>query len=72
MLAAQRGELLPVKLRTMCRETGLAVRELHGSAPVFASRAFWTMVTTGTVPRDFRFQFVSSTVIAYTGFASKD
>ncbi|HEX3769836.1 MAG TPA: bifunctional 2-polyprenyl-6-hydroxyphenol methylase/3-demethylubiquinol 3-O-methyltransferase UbiG [Polyangiaceae bacterium] len=61
----------PSELRAMCEENELVVSGLHGSAPVFWSRAFWTMVTTGTVPPDFRFAFVKSTAIAYTGVARK-
>ena len=59
----------PDELRGMCRAHGLDVRELHGSAPVVFSRAFWTMLATGCVPGDFRFEFRRSALLAYTGFA---
>jgi 2-polyprenyl-6-hydroxyphenyl methylase/3-demethylubiquinone-9 3-methyltransferase len=61
----------PDELRAMCGANGLAVRELHGSAPVVWSRAFWKMLATRTVPPEFRFTFTGSPVIAYTGVADK-
>jgi hypothetical protein len=47
------------------------VIELHGSAPVIWSRAFFRMLLTRVVPRDFRFQFTRSTKLAYTGIAER-
>jgi len=55
----------------MCRSAGLEVVELHGSAPVLWSRPFWQMLLTRVVPRDFRFQFSKSTLLAYTGCAKR-
>ncbi|HEY5284478.1 MAG TPA: bifunctional 2-polyprenyl-6-hydroxyphenol methylase/3-demethylubiquinol 3-O-methyltransferase UbiG, partial [Polyangia bacterium] len=61
----------PAELRGMCEASGLKVVELHGSAPVVGSLAFWKMLATRVVPRDFRFRFAKSTRIAYTGFAER-
>jgi 2-polyprenyl-6-hydroxyphenyl methylase/3-demethylubiquinone-9 3-methyltransferase len=61
----------PGELGRMCEASGLKVVELHGSAPVVGSLAFWKMLATRVVPRDFRFRFAKSTRIAYTGFAER-
>jgi 2-polyprenyl-6-hydroxyphenyl methylase/3-demethylubiquinone-9 3-methyltransferase len=61
----------PGELARMCEASGLRVVELRGSAPAVASFAFWRMLATRVVPRDFRFRFARSTRIAYTGFAEK-
>jgi 2-polyprenyl-6-hydroxyphenyl methylase/3-demethylubiquinone-9 3-methyltransferase len=61
----------PGEFQGMCEVSGLKVVELHGSAPVVASRAFWKMLATRVVPPDFRFRFAKSTRIAYTGFAER-
>jgi 2-polyprenyl-6-hydroxyphenyl methylase/3-demethylubiquinone-9 3-methyltransferase len=61
----------PAELQRMCEASGLKVVELHGSAPVVGSLAFWKMLATRVVPRDFRFHFSKSTRIAYTGFADR-
>jgi 2-polyprenyl-6-hydroxyphenyl methylase/3-demethylubiquinone-9 3-methyltransferase len=61
----------PGELGRMCEESRLKVVELHGSAPVVVSLAFWKMLATRAVPRDFRFRFAKSVRIAYTGFAER-
>jgi 2-polyprenyl-6-hydroxyphenyl methylase/3-demethylubiquinone-9 3-methyltransferase len=61
----------PAELRTMCANSGLNVLEIHGSAPVVWSKAFFRMLATGVVPPDFRFQFTNSTLLGYTGFAER-
>ena len=61
----------PSELGRMCEESRLKVVELHGSAPVVVSLAFWKMLATRAVPRDFRFRFAKSVRIAYTGFAER-
>lgn len=63
--------LKPSEVRGFCEDVGLSVQELHGSAPVLFSRAFWRMLFTGIVPNDFEFRFTRSTLIAYTGYAIK-
>lgn len=59
----------PTELSKMCADNGLRVDEVHGSAPVVCSKAFFRMLTTGIVPPDFCFKFTNSTRLAYTGFA---
>ena len=61
----------PAELARMCESSGLKVVELRGSAPVVGTLAFWKMLATRVVPRDFRFHFAKSTRIAYTGFAER-
>jgi 2-polyprenyl-6-hydroxyphenyl methylase / 3-demethylubiquinone-9 3-methyltransferase len=61
----------PRELERMCEAHGLALRVLHGSEPVVFSLAFWRMLWTRVVPRDFRFRFSKSTLLAYTGYAAR-
>jgi 2-polyprenyl-6-hydroxyphenyl methylase/3-demethylubiquinone-9 3-methyltransferase len=61
----------PYELERMCQEHGLFFRVLHGSEPVVLSWAFWRMLLTRVVPRDFRFRFSKSTLLAYTGYAAR-
>jgi 2-polyprenyl-6-hydroxyphenyl methylase/3-demethylubiquinone-9 3-methyltransferase len=63
--------LKPGEVSAWCEESGLLVRELHGSAPVVFSRAFLRLLTSREVSNDFRFRFTRSTLIAYTGYAVK-
>lgn len=61
----------PQEVSEMCARTGLSVIELHGSRPVFASRAFWQMLWSRVVPPEFEFRFTKSTRLSYTGIAQK-
>lgn len=61
----------PGEVSEMCAREGLSVIELHGSRPVFASRAFWQMLWRRVVPPEFEFRFTKSTRLAYTGIALK-
>jgi 2-polyprenyl-6-hydroxyphenyl methylase/3-demethylubiquinone-9 3-methyltransferase len=61
----------PAELCTMCENSGLKVVEIHGSAPVVRSKAFFRMLATGVVPPDFCFQVTKSTLLGYTGFAER-
>lgn len=61
----------PRELERMCQAHGLSFEELHGSEPVVLSWAFWRMLLTRVVPRDFRFRFSKSTLLAYTGYATR-
>jgi len=61
----------PKELERMCQAHALHFTELHGSAPVVFSSAFWRMLLTRTVPPDFRFQFTASTALAFTGCARR-
>ena len=61
----------PRELERLCRAQGLHFTELHGSAPVVFSWAFWRMLLTRSVPPNFRFQFTPSTALSYTGYAER-
>lgn len=61
----------PAELRAMCEAQGLRVGAMHGFAPKIAQRAFWRMLRTGVVEDDFEFVFGKSTLMGYTGVASK-
>lgn len=61
----------PRELARMCESHGLSFEVLHGSEPVVLSWAFWRMLFTRVVPRDFRFRFSKSTLLAYTGYAAR-
>ena len=60
----------PDELRAICAARGLVVRQLRGCEPVL-SRAFWRMLATGVVPRDFAFRFTRWVYAGYTGIAEK-
>jgi 2-polyprenyl-6-hydroxyphenyl methylase/3-demethylubiquinone-9 3-methyltransferase len=70
-LHALSGFIKPAELRAMCESAGLATREVRGLAPAFLSSAFWRMLATGIVPRDFTFKFTGGTAIGYTGYAER-
>jgi 2-polyprenyl-6-hydroxyphenyl methylase / 3-demethylubiquinone-9 3-methyltransferase len=61
----------PSELSRMCAENGMSVALVHGSQPVVFSWAFWRMLLTRVVPKDFRFRFSNSTLLAYTGYAKR-
>jgi 2-polyprenyl-6-hydroxyphenyl methylase/3-demethylubiquinone-9 3-methyltransferase len=61
----------PDELRTFCRRHNLDVAEIRGVQPVIGSLSFWRMLATGIVPAGFRFEFVRSTLIGYSGFAER-
>jgi 2-polyprenyl-6-hydroxyphenyl methylase/3-demethylubiquinone-9 3-methyltransferase len=62
----------PRELERMCAANGLRFQVLRGSEPVVFSWAFWRMLLTRVVPRDFRFRFSKSTLLAYTGYAIRE
>lgn len=63
--------LKPEETRAMCAANELIVNEVRGFEPAIWSRAFFRLLRTGRVPKDFEFRFTSSTRIGYTGFATK-
>jgi 2-polyprenyl-6-hydroxyphenyl methylase/3-demethylubiquinone-9 3-methyltransferase len=63
--------LKPDEVRSMCETSGLGVSVLRGFEPVIVSYAFFRLIATGIVPRDFAFRFTASTRIGYTGLAVK-
>lgn len=61
----------PNKLRDWMDDFGLETMSIRGIRPVFAQRAFFELLRTRVVPKDFRFKFTKSLLIAYTGYAKK-
>jgi 2-polyprenyl-6-hydroxyphenyl methylase/3-demethylubiquinone-9 3-methyltransferase len=61
----------PDEVRAMCEESGLSLREVRGQMPDVLSRAFFRMLATGVVPRDFAFRYTSSTTTGYMGVADR-
>jgi 2-polyprenyl-6-hydroxyphenyl methylase / 3-demethylubiquinone-9 3-methyltransferase len=62
----------PEELTAHCRRHGLAVVEMTGMRPEVSRWAFWKMLATGRVPRDFAFRFTPSLRLSYLGMAVKD
>ena len=60
----------PAEVRSMCAASGLALREVRGQRPAL-TWAFFRMLLTGVVPRDFSFRFTSSTATGYMGVAER-
>src|SRR5262249_16662200 len=60
----------PEELTKICELHGLQIRELHGTRPVLSS-AFWKMLATRRVPKEFAFTFTDSLRVGYSGFAKK-
>ena len=56
----------------MCAEKGLKVTEVRGVRPVIFQKAMFRLLTTREVSRDFRFKFVTSTIVSYSGYARRD
>jgi 2-polyprenyl-6-hydroxyphenyl methylase/3-demethylubiquinone-9 3-methyltransferase len=54
----------------MCEREGLHTVQVLGTRPR-VGKAFFQMLRTRIVPRDFEFTFSTSTKLSYTGFARK-
>jgi len=54
----------------MCTASGLTVREVRGQRPAL-TWAFFRMLLTGVVPRNFAFRYTSSTATGYMGVADR-
>lgn len=63
--------LEPREVSESCEASGLEIVDLRGQRPVILSRAFFQLLATGVVPKDFAFTFTSSTKVGYTGVATK-
>ncbi len=61
----------PRELEGYCRDSGLRVEAWRGVRPDFRRTAFWRMLGTGIVPRDFRFVLTPSLRLSYMGMAKK-
>jgi ubiquinone biosynthesis O-methyltransferase len=61
----------PSKMRKWNEHHGLETISIRGIRPVFLQKALAKLVMSGVVPKDFKFTFSNSPVIAYTGYARK-
>jgi 2-polyprenyl-6-hydroxyphenyl methylase/3-demethylubiquinone-9 3-methyltransferase len=62
----------PRELAEHCREAGLTPVAWTGVRPDFRRPAFWKMLRTGVVPKDFAFVLTPSLLLSYLGVAVKD
>jgi 2-polyprenyl-6-hydroxyphenyl methylase/3-demethylubiquinone-9 3-methyltransferase len=62
----------PIELQQLNQQSGLTVDTLVGLAPTIWHRAFWKLVFTRKVPKDFSFHFTKSLLTGYCGIATKD
>jgi len=60
----------PAELTQMCHDAGLVDVRFIGSRPRL-KRAFWRMLRTRVVPRDFEFTFTRFTRLGYSGSARR-
>lgn len=61
----------PKHLSQWMDDEGLETMRIRGIRPVFAQKAFFKLLGTREVPKEFRFKFTPKPHIAYTGFAKK-
>ena len=61
----------PAELSVFCREAGMEPLQWTGIRPDFRKRAFWKMLRTGIVPREFAFVLTPSLLLSYLGVAQK-
>jgi 2-polyprenyl-6-hydroxyphenyl methylase/3-demethylubiquinone-9 3-methyltransferase len=61
----------PAELKKYCQQSGLCVVELRGVAPRFFSWAFLKLLFTRTVSDQFEFVFTKTTLISYSGYATR-
>jgi 2-polyprenyl-6-hydroxyphenyl methylase/3-demethylubiquinone-9 3-methyltransferase len=62
--------LKPAELDAMCGKEGLRIEGMRGMRPGLGG-AFWKLLATRRVPRDFRFRFSGSLALGYLGSAVK-
>jgi 2-polyprenyl-6-hydroxyphenyl methylase/3-demethylubiquinone-9 3-methyltransferase len=62
--------LKPAELGSMCGKAGLRIEGMRGMRPDLGA-AFWRLLATRRVPRDFRFRFSGSLALGYLGSAIK-
>lgn len=60
----------PSELAQMCERAGLDTPTFVGTRPRLGG-AFWKMLATRVVPRDFEFTFTPSTLLAFSGFTRR-
>lgn len=61
----------PHELTEMCSVQSLQVQTLKGFIPDIARTAFWKMLITGQVAKEFRFRFCKNLSTGYCGYATK-
>lgn len=61
----------PDELRDLCVGENLQIKKLHGFRPRILPRAFFRMLFTRKVPKDFTFCFSKSLATGYCGLAQK-
>ncbi|MGZ3772524.1 MAG: bifunctional 2-polyprenyl-6-hydroxyphenol methylase/3-demethylubiquinol 3-O-methyltransferase UbiG [Pseudobdellovibrionaceae bacterium] len=61
----------PKKLTNWLDNCGMEVMDIRGLRPLFAQKAFFKLLRTGVVPKDFNFKFTKSLLINYAGYAKK-
>ncbi|MNS79777.1 Ubiquinone biosynthesis O-methyltransferase [compost metagenome] len=61
----------PSKMRKWNEHHGLETMSIRGIRPVFLQTAVPKLLMSGVVPKDFKFTFSNSSLIAYTGYARK-
>lgn len=61
----------PRELHAWLRAHGLEKQAERGLRPVILQKAFWRMLWTGRVGKDFRFTWDKGTLLGYTGWARK-
>lgn len=61
----------PDELRLMCEKASMNVEAIFGFMPTVRSLAFWKLLFTRKIAKDFSFNFVKSISTGYCGFASK-
>ena len=64
--------ITPKELEDYCNESGMKVLAWTGVRPDIMRTAFWKMLFTGVVPRDFRFVLTPSLRLSYLGVAEKE
>ena len=61
----------PKELKAFCKAENLEVENIRGLIPDASRGAFWKMLVTGKISKDFRFTFSKSSLTGYVGFARK-
>ncbi|MFZ0565862.1 MAG: bifunctional 2-polyprenyl-6-hydroxyphenol methylase/3-demethylubiquinol 3-O-methyltransferase UbiG [Chlamydiales bacterium] len=62
----------PKELKSYCSQNELKVQQLVGLNPVIKSKAFWKLVFTRRISKDFAFKTTSHLTFGYMGYALKN
>jgi 2-polyprenyl-6-hydroxyphenyl methylase/3-demethylubiquinone-9 3-methyltransferase len=63
--------ITPQEIKEMCHQEKLEVDSLIGLIPQMGNLAFWKMLITRQVPKNFSFCFVKNLLTGYCGIAKK-